>query len=236
MADTPSESDNRSHALKVPTTIFLGMVIVSFSLRLILGELCPIQEMFISILLSVGCGGLYGLYIEMLNVELLSKYKIVGSAGIAVVLLFFLSPATYRDNPPKCKGIFSTNWNVQLVNSAYAGTIQPALGLEHKVIRIIYPIGVNEDKEVANEIKRKIDERFPGIEVTIWSRGSWKTAIANQFRDFPNTIKLIAPASLSFGEVNSLTSAIQDGINYTIERVNNEDPGSSIDIRIEVGF
>ena len=185
-----------SLAPRIPTAIFSSMTLASIALLFSIGHMCAQQEFLITCLLAVGCGGLYGLFVDVFQVELLSKYKLQGAATLSVAILL-LAPAHYGgDHPPECVGMLNglvsveTGKPIDVHRTAYTHVL--AASHEHAVmkIKIVYPIGSTHHKRMAEEVRDALNgiSMNGGVEASVWSTGSWKESVKNTFKDLPARI------------------------------------------------
>lgn len=209
MTNEKIESSNHleSHKVQRITFIFLAMIIVSFSLSMSVGNLCFRQEGFLIALFSIGCGGLYGMHVDQLDFELLSKYKFGGAAGISIVLIFAMFPE--KDRVSDCQSIFSGSTKFSLITQAYAQDTESTDSeiIENQLpIRVIYPIGVGDLKDKAINIERQISTTTPSLQTSLWSRGGLRSAVVNQFKDFDNNDVQVLIYGLSNADDETLSA------------------------------
>ena len=206
-------------------------------MRFLIGDICPVQEFFLLTLFSVGCGGIYGLYIETMSVNFLSRSKVLGAAGISVVIIQLAPVSTERSQ--SCESIVSSE-TFKLVKEAFAAPVQA--GQENKKlkgarIRIYYPIGKTKLEKKATLLKKKIDIAFKDAKVTVWSKGTFRQAILNKFSSFPENITIHYKKEFSEAERKELEKLAAQLKDFKVNQKSNiPKKKASEDIRIEIGF
>ena len=247
---TPAAENSESFEIviqKIPTIIFILMIVMAIALLYLVGHMCPQQEFLITCLFAVGFGGLYGLYVPKFQVEWLTKYKFHGSATIAALILF-LAPTSYpeTENPPHCVGIINGllgasalhNSNVMTSGNEQFFTLIANASLQSPLkIKIVYPIGSKKLKTIAEELQTRFNQITLGraIEASVWSIGNWKNSLTNQFKRIPDQIVIKYRDS-----VRSYVPAIKKGLTsfseFTVVESDWSDREEVYDIVIEIGY
>lgn len=224
------------------------------------GNLSPPQEFFMTTLLAVGSGGLLATFGDDLGIEIIARYKAHGAIAV-MLLIYIFAPASnsrqvkmHENNSDRFEDIHKARqpdppesaWvdHPVLLASVLAVReleLPAASNIAFKPsdttrIKINYPIGASKLNQLAWDIKKRLHRFDPSFDVSVYSSGTWRTAIVNRFKSFGNSARVtVAPTA------GALTKRIVRELrkekklkNVTINRVQSIKP-RSFDVIIEIG-
>lgn len=195
---------------QVVLVVSIVMIAVSATVALTIPVLCPVQEFMTTALFAVGSGGVLGVYGDEMGITFMDKYKAHGAVAVAL-LVFIFAPAS--DSRPANCGSRGESEEVSTTEPSRSSSFQAVLVQEADyTLRIVYPLGRSDFEQESLSIQKELEEEHPDWSISVYSTGTWRSAIVNALTSSPPQTVVVASKT----SLNSLIKEISQATQWEV--------------------